>query len=99
PHRALPSFPTRRSSDLPALDQQRERVGQALQVFFGVAANDLQIALLALFELRPIYGIGQGKRAHLGPVGPRTIQAVRARKLSEEDRKSTRLNSSHVKIS
>src|SRR5690606_38937163 len=68
---------------IPALDQQRESVSQALQVYFDVAANDLQVALLALFELTPIYGVGQVERTHLRPVEPRTIQAVRGGQVPE----------------
>src|SRR5690606_41960256 len=65
PHRPLPSFPTRRSSDL--LRPGRRRDGQPVLV--GGA--------------RRVEGAGR----------------VAVGELLERDRKSTRLNSSHVKIS
>src|SRR5690606_40539354 len=80
-HRALPSFPTRRSSDLAgALDLLgsggRGRPGPVHLV--GAAASHIQI--------HPGSGERVGERSEPLP-------------LPDLDRKSTRLNSSHVKIS
>src|SRR5690606_40353094 len=73
PPRHLPSFPTRRSSDL-------------------VGHGDVRLALLAnRFEYRRL---GLLDETHLRFY---TLAGVHA--LFEGDRKSTRLNSSHVKIS
>src|SRR5690606_41293573 len=73
--RDLPSFPTRRSSDLLLDDRgQHQRL------------------------------LGGGQRQAGGAAGPRALQrgvhrVVGAAQQVEVDRKSTRLNSSHVKIS
>src|SRR5437868_8360437 len=85
PHRALHSFPTRRSSDL------------------GVCMSAVSVAAAPLVELRGVakrFGAAQPP----GPVG----RALRKMGLTQPpvvthaldgDRKSTRLNSSHVSIS
>src|SRR5690606_41887958 len=77
--RNLPSFPTRRSSDLAVRhgrDELRRRVGDLEKQAVGV------LRLLGVLPEEP------------EPPGPAPAQARAA-----EDRKSTRLNSSHVKIS
>src|SRR5207249_12134470 len=73
-HRALHSFPTRRSSDLlrSAVD---DHVGRLREIFEGTGRLDAR-----LLELR-------------GHVRVRGVQRISL------DRKSTRLNSSHVSIS
>src|SRR5207249_9046130 len=81
-HRDLPSFPTRRSSDLP-------QVASAFGLQIG--AQPLGIhgigALVDVDEIRPRAGLRDHLRS--GDEGERHRQ----------DRKSTRLNSSHVSIS
>src|SRR5207253_10886915 len=67
PHRYLPSFPTRRSSDLAAIVSPAKRRGVLFQALLASLAN---------------------KR-----------QGTSATKNRSRDRKSTRLNSSHVAIS
>src|SRR5207253_11165111 len=83
PLRVLPSFPTRRSSDLAAGTHGRVSERRHLRVPRGSAA-----ALLLHRSERTHPGRASSDRAGNGPgPGPRT------------DRKSTRLNSSHVAIS
>src|SRR5690606_40350091 len=78
-HRHLPSFPTRRSSDLAGPARGRQRAG------------------------RPGHQVDG--RGFARPAPPRVLGGLElrarhvARHRDAEDRKSTRLNSSHVKIS
>src|SRR5690606_40061557 len=87
--RALPfphSFPTRRSSDLVgvvALGEVGAVVGAAALLALDAAAGD---------DLGEDEHVAQGAGEAEGLVGP-------AGGVAEADRKSTRLNSSHVKIS
>src|SRR5206468_5722760 len=93
----LPSFPTRRSSDLgapPAAstdgDLGREpAVGDAVRGLHGVDALDPPPAVLRLAPLRS----ASADRRAVGSGGGAQ------RSEPEEDRKSTRLNSSHDQIS
>src|SRR5690606_39617246 len=83
--RALPSFPTRRSSDLSG--RMLYRLDQCQTIRYSLAIyRDDQIAFLQARTLRRAirYNLAQQRQwtCHLQP-----------------DRKSTRLNSSHVKIS
>src|SRR5690606_41959247 len=79
-HRDLPSFPTRRSSDLPAIE-------------FQVAES----AVPRPRRLRTTVPSGTARlRLPLRVAAMITVDAV---PVTPEDRKSTRLNSSHVKIS
>src|SRR5690606_39815097 len=83
--RHLHSFPTRRSSDLQDADQ--------------VVAKGPGLRSLASFvrpRLRPRLGDGNVREIH-GIAGTET--RLRHVKRQARDRKSTRLNSSHVKIS
>src|SRR5690606_41873663 len=73
-HRDRPSFPTRRSSDLPAGDD-------------GIPDRGLHPGGAGLVLL------SQGRVEPLGEGAAQELLVL------EEDRKSTRLNSSHVKIS
>src|SRR5206468_11491372 len=94
--RALPSFPTRRSSDLFRLSEHR-----------GAAARDSLAAQVALFRPREILHPEDVSLGRLLPdeslegvltraVPGWTLAAGAAsRLLNEVDRKSTRLNSSH----
>src|SRR5690606_41552255 len=92
--RSRPSAPTRRSSDLGGdrlgeVDHQGDAaVGQALLA--GGAGVDLPVAVLAIAD-RPHLRVRQ-------PLGDQVI-AHRIGAALAQDRKSTRLNSSHVKIS
>src|SRR5205814_6363754 len=91
----LHPFPTRRSSDLPALghaafSSARHREG-ANRV---VLAHDGERHRLALH--RPPVADGRGPGLVV-PDGPAVLRLVHS--LDLEDRKSTRLNSSHLGIS
>src|SRR5690606_42160577 len=98
-HRVLHSFPTRRSSDLRRHPDVLHRIGER-QV---AEMAELQAALLerAAGWLKPggrlVYAVcslereeGEEQAARV-PLAPDPIRP-------DEDRKSTRLNSSHVKI-
>src|SRR5690606_41300479 len=90
--RDLPSFPTRRSSDLPGQQGLRATLGRQLQARrpahqrLGVErlVGEARSPLAAPLEAQERAGDGLDEPRHAG-------QLV--------DRKSTRLNSSHVKIS
>src|SRR5690606_40243018 len=91
---ALPSFPTRRSSDL--FGEQRLR-----QVFSDTPNPG---DLFDQVHQRVLEFIGGAQRSDdLGMVEvtvmPEQALGIEAERLSGRDRKSTRLNSSHVKIS
>src|SRR5439155_7066803 len=81
-HRALPSFPTRRSSDLRRFHGARLRYSRRMWSGSGWAAP---------VTLRPF-------RARV-PAGAAARRPARTRARKGRDRKSTRLNSSHVAIS
>src|SRR5690606_39984406 len=78
--RALPSFPTRRSSDL--------RRPLSASLYFNRLAQRVTAALSVPTAEGALYEVD----TRLRPLGAQGPLAVR-------DRKSTRLNSSHVKIS
>src|SRR5690606_39410521 len=85
-HRSLPSFPTRRSSDL---HQQGSRFSQRFFLVSQFPAQLFYFLFVAAGQLA--YGLVQICTA---------LKALQGRRLPLlEDRKSTRLNSSHVKIS
>src|SRR5690606_40103174 len=96
-HLDLTPFPTRRSSDLPKypLNRLRSKVGMVFQkpVPFPMSIYD-NIA----------WGIGHHEKLSRAGMDERVEAALRQAALWDEvkdklDRKSTRLNSSHVKIS
>src|SRR5690606_39574158 len=88
-HRDLPSFPTRRSSDLP--DGRKLR---GPTVVFDVRGEDLHLVVAFEQGVRGQKFVGQApERVHVARHGGRLVI------LRDQDRKSTRLNSSHVKIS
>src|SRR5690606_39304462 len=93
--RVLSSFPTRRSSDLEGVDLPAEGVAPDGHV----DPADRLLALGAVHDAVRQHdhaGAGAvGGHARLDPLAQRLQQLERAR----QDRKSTRLNSSHVKIS
>src|SRR5690606_42035185 len=93
----LHSFPTRRSSDL--------TLGRRDGVHAAVVGLDGQRVLVAVVDL---FGVHERDDGHVGPrvlertvVPPAAVAEPVARGVDGEggDRKSTRLNSSHVKIS
>src|SRR5690606_42091089 len=84
--RHLPSFPTRRSSDLGA----RARAGG------GPARDAARPALLKVANMTR-HETARPSIFTWSLIGPAILDAFR--KLDPRDRKSTRLNSSHVKIS
>src|SRR5690606_41473383 len=96
---ALHSFPARRSSDLlevdaPVPDDQdpvRVLAVQVLELGGDAARPRLHVGVALTFEGRKI---GQARQRAIQKLGepPRDVVAGQA------DRKSTRLNSSHVKI-
>src|SRR5690606_41981094 len=94
-HHAPPSFPTRRSSDLFVAPDAEGLV-------VGVVDGDQQALGRDLPDLRQQFpGPGDGVALEVvaeRPVAQHLEEGVVARGVAE-DRKSTRLNSSHVKIS
>src|SRR5207249_5503407 len=85
PHRTTLSFPTRRSSDLPERDQRPARRDEPRRAAPAAAPRPPAARSLAPeAQLRP-----PGDDRPLADLGP----------LEPLDRKSTRLNSSHVSIS
>src|SRR5690606_40213995 len=82
----LHSFPTRRSSDLRSVLEQMPRLAQAIAEGMGVTVGELRVL---------------GQQGQL--TSQQVIRAIQSQlaTLRDEaaDRKSTRLNSSHVKIS
>src|SRR5207244_11582993 len=92
PHLPLPSFPTRRSSDL---------VDRDLTVAATPRLSDdwrLGITYNAALQLATIALAAEGYRAARERHHERTILSLRDT-IGEKDRKSTRLNSSHQIIS
>src|SRR5207249_6077959 len=91
-HRDLHSFPTRRSSDLPDFDVE---VQQPAHLLFRPDVH-VWIAESITYEKRQhlargLKGVEDCRSGALAEVRPKFIHP--------EDRKSTRLNSSHVSIS
>src|SRR5207302_6478917 len=89
--RALPSFPTRRSSDLALLGRflfSGEDAEKPLEGLSGGERRRLSLAILV-----------QSAANVLVLDEPTNHLDIGSREALEEDRKSTRLNSSHVKIS
>src|SRR5205807_10322137 len=82
-HRALHSFPTRRSSDLPVLTQElRQAMGEA-----------------AIKLCKAVDYVNAGTIEFLYQDGEFYFMEMNTRIQVEQDRKSTRLNSSHLVIS
>src|SRR5690606_39956440 len=86
-HRHHPSFPTRRSSDLGTVDVAVVPVGAP-----RAADHELFIVHRPAVEVRDLERVV--RVGEVDDVDPALVPA-----LDHEDRKSTRLNSSHVKIS
>src|SRR5690606_39726752 len=92
---ALPSFPTRRSSDL---KKQLYNRGSRLSTPVPVSGSQRPAAA----SRRQALWLPRGAHGHVRGVHPLESPSGRLHKQSpigSEDRKSTRLNSSHVKIS
>src|SRR5690606_41224287 len=93
-HRGLPSFPTRRSSDLQGPRGRPCPAGAGWKLFSAQTHCDARLTLL----LKP----RQKRFAAAGPERAAPLQRCGQFNPVEEwmlDRKSTRLNSSHVKNS
>src|SRR5690606_41366339 len=97
-HSPLPSFPTRRSSDL---SRHLTTWPQADDGWRGDRrAIDLMATVLDHVRAqRTALRLGAGARISELVLHPTTDEAARLVDEIAEDRKSTRLNSSHVKIS
>src|SRR5205807_9007209 len=94
----LPPFPTRRSSDLAAFGYEAMRVVLASLRRAGRRANDRRRVIDEVFGLRRSDSI-VGPYS-IGPEGDATLRSFGAYRVSRDrDRKSTRLNSSHLVIS
>src|SRR5207249_10149741 len=94
--RALPAFPTRRSSDLLVLGGARQRRRALLASFVLVDVGVLGIFKYLDFGVRSIAAASNTLFGTL--LDPPLLQLVLPLGISL-DRKSTRLNSSHVSIS
>src|SRR5690606_41517857 len=86
-HRDPPPFPTRRSSDLEKVSGVRSAAGE---INHEVVLSVLELAFRELREQVAIACLARTLRA---------LRRVRFRERAGRDRKSTRLKSSHVKIS
>src|SRR5205807_9469707 len=97
PHRHLPSFPTRRSSDLQSSHNWPVRLGQHF------SKDRLRVLLVEGDDARPL----RWQRAAQLLPSERRLRRTPTRlepsgillEFSNQDRKSTRLNSSHLVIS
>src|SRR5690606_41560716 len=99
PHRGLAPSPTRRSSDLPRSVAYRVRL-EALEL----AHRGPQRRAPGRDEVAdpghlPADHVGLAASSADPDVPPRPLASVHRTLLADEDRKITRLNSSHVKIS
>src|SRR5690606_40272699 len=92
PPRAPPSFPTRRSPDLRRRRLLEELEPRFRQVLSSLTRGQLQGSLRYRSSFAPP---GQDE----GAVRDALAKALRDGLARDRDRKSTRLNSSHVKIS
>src|SRR5690606_41422782 len=95
PPRALHSFPTRRSSDLNTHARRRIAIFTAFAFLEAPGgAGTLSVCRAVCRAVRGVHALSAGGQpgAELARHGRSAINTVR-------DRKSTRLNSSHVKIS
>src|SRR5690606_41589349 len=88
-HRDLPSFPTRRSSDLPRISFHR--LGLALDIY-AFDTRRGRITVNDHFVETPAHRTCEAPE-------PDDWRAAALLRIACGDRKSTRLNSSHVKIS
>src|SRR5690606_40543253 len=89
-HREVDSFPTRRSSDL-------QDLGGDLQVHVPHAPQDRLPGVRVALEAQAGVGVQEPVQGLAELV--LVAAALRVERHGHEDRKSTRLNSSHVKIS
>src|SRR5690606_41933464 len=95
-HRALPSFPTRRSSDLEEERRQQYPHRVPPPEDHGGQGDETEPGGHALVEV----GGGQQREVRAADPGYRPGEEhVAVAQPQHPDRKSTRLNSSHVKIS
>src|SRR5690606_42032350 len=92
-HRALPSFPTRRSSDLAPTLALGDAALRTLQRGFGPAE------MPGILDKLPIRRGKEFLQSHVDADRRAGFGQGFLRNVVARDRKSTRLNSSHVKIS
>src|SRR5205085_8015168 len=94
PHRSLPSFPTRRSSDLTIMTPMSGG-------FDWLAVGDVAEERVAASGPGILGGGAARLTAHAAALRARTalVAKVGADEAGRRDRKSTRLNSSHSQIS
>src|SRR5699024_12428221 len=88
---SLHTFPTRRSSDLSDLEHEVAQAG--IGGVGEVAPSHGVDGLAVIAQGHDVHGVPDASQDHRGAIGPRGEDACL------EDRKSTRLNSSHVSIS
>src|SRR5207249_11976533 len=96
-HRDLPAFPTRRSSDLELVHEEKHD-----WAFFRKAAEQVFWPHVEQEYREEIEGIAEGLKARGGKLDVWDLVALNAWleiPYYDKDRKSTRLNSSHVSIS
>src|SRR5690606_41484254 len=93
----LPSFPTRRSSDLQAVAFEAVLVGDLLGVAAALLAGPAPGVLVGLPVVGLPLAVGDAAGDLVGQVDAGLL--AEAELVGGLDRKSTRLNSSHVKIS
>src|SRR5207302_9964957 len=94
--RDLQPFPTRRSSDLRGVEKDPQRARERL----GLLPVDEVAAVLEADQLAVLQQGGGGRAMGDGKDGVAcSPEEAHGWKLLDLDRKSTRLNSSHVKIS
>src|SRR5690606_40904433 len=99
PHRHLPSLPTRRSSDLAIAESNAFAMHASAIAARPAVIYWLPATLAVLAELRGLRSSGRTAWATID-AGPHVkVLTTDADAELISDRKSTRLNSSHVKIS
>src|SRR5690606_41200773 len=96
-HPALHSFPTRRSSDLKHTANVRDGLNEIRRIIEGLIAkrDARRDGFVEVLKKAMTTRLGDDAEE----VAKRLGQEGIPRNLAKEDRKSTRLNSSHVKIS
>src|SRR5690606_40079236 len=98
-HRLLPSFPTRRSSDLLRFASVFAGLWSTLMLVGAASGGDSALRPLEHFGTA-VAATGAGAPTKPDYVAAKSVADVDARiaEAGARDRKSTRLNSSHVKI-
>src|SRR5690606_39592678 len=97
-HRSLHSFPTRRSSDLSFFALRGFEVATGRELPTRSDEDALAVVVLGQDLKRELFGHGRAVGEWVR-IGDRRMRVIGVLADVGEDRKSTRLNSSHVKIS